>query len=107
MHLENINTLIERVKTAKTKINFGSWHECYAGMAWELAGKVGHPATFDLAAWLDIDEATGEKLTYLQGLAPKGGRNIEYFNGQTLEWQKATLVRGLESLRDTGEVAWK
>ena len=108
MNTENFNRLIERVAAQETRINFGSWYSCYTGMAWELEGKPGwSPTLFDFGDWLGIDESRAEKLQYLYDFGRRPGRRIEDFNNLDLDAQKRVLIRGLESLRDTGEIVWE
>lgn len=105
MNIDNINRLIDRIGKIDKPISF-NWEQCYTGMAWEIEGKPGHYASlFNLGVWLGIDPARERKLQYLEGLSE--GDGIEYFDALPLEEQKAVLVKGLESLRDTGEIVWR
>ena len=113
MNTDNINALIARIQAQGTPINFKDWKQCYAGMAEELSGispEERHPALFSFDRWLGVPVMTAARLTYLHGFGAdddSGDARHNAFNALDLDAQKRVLIRGLESLRDTGEIVWE
>jgi hypothetical protein len=106
-NIENFNRLIAHIEGISSKIKF-NWEECYTGMAWKLSG--GHQefsSLFPLGNWLGISFRDEERLQYLYGLSPEDEGNIEFFESLPVEEQKAVLISGLVSLRDTDHIRWR
>lgn len=108
-NIENFNRLIAHIEGISSLIRFINWGECYSGMAWKLEGRREEFASlFPLGGWLGISRENEETLQFLYGLNPESDEaNIEYFRDLSVEEQKAVLISGLASLRDTDHIRWR
>ena len=111
MNIENINAMIDWVKTRKWKTrDWSDASQCFAGMVIEaIDGSEGGDARM-IANTLGVDMTKVMSIYLLwDSIGPNDDgdkRSWGVFEGMSLEGQNAAVVDMLETLRDTGNVVW-